>query len=493
MKLDPTDLRYLSNDVFRVLTAVEMGSKNHEIVPTSLIANISGLKSGGVNKCIGELAKRNLVKKESNTKYDGYRLTYGGYDFLAIRTFSKRGTVYSVGNQIGVGKEADVYVVAAEDESQRVLKIHRLGRISFRAIKSKRDYLQKRKSASWMYMSRLAAQKEFAFMKVLHQHGFPVPEPIDQARHCLVMSLIDAFPLRQIHDLPHPGELYSDLMDLIVKLARVGLIHGDFNEFNILIDSTTNPERVTPVLIDFPQMVSTSHENAEFYFNRDVECIRSFFLKRFRYESKLYPKFTSIVREGHREMDLDVEVEASGFGKGESRKLEEYMETLRGASSNSDDHSTSEASAKEEEEEEEENNGNELNKEEDKLDTVEERIHYRKQPHCDAEATENEEVTKDNLEGRPDVTNVPELTNSECSGNELAMPNREDRQNKINRKGKPVKITADELTAVVTENLRKAKLSNLRKHHSKKSAKGFGKPRGSKLKNDVKTLTSLEF
>lgn len=41
-----------------------------------------------------------------------------------------------------------------------------LGRISFRAIKEKRDYMGKRKSASWMYMSRLAAQKEWAFMKV---------------------------------------------------------------------------------------------------------------------------------------------------------------------------------------------------------------------------------------------------------------------------------------------------------------------------------------
>lgn len=37
---------------------------------------------------------------------DGYRLTYGGYDYLALKTFSKRGSVYSVGNQIGVGKES---------------------------------------------------------------------------------------------------------------------------------------------------------------------------------------------------------------------------------------------------------------------------------------------------------------------------------------------------------------------------------------------------
>jgi len=43
-----------------------------------------------------------------------------------------------------------------------------LGRISFRAIKEKRDYMGRRKSASWMYMSRLAAEKEWAFLKVRH-------------------------------------------------------------------------------------------------------------------------------------------------------------------------------------------------------------------------------------------------------------------------------------------------------------------------------------
>ena len=47
-------------------------------------------------------------------------------------------------------------------------------------------------------------------------------------------------------------------MDLIVRFAHAGLIHGDFNEFNILIRDSGEP-----VVIDFPQMVSTSHENAE--------------------------------------------------------------------------------------------------------------------------------------------------------------------------------------------------------------------------------------
>lgn len=97
---------------------------------------------------------------------DGYRLTYGGLDYLALHSFVKRKSAYSVGNQIGVGKESDIYVVADETGGQRILKIHRLGRISFRSVKNNRDYLKNRNSASWMYMSRLAAQKEYAFMKV---------------------------------------------------------------------------------------------------------------------------------------------------------------------------------------------------------------------------------------------------------------------------------------------------------------------------------------
>lgn len=37
---------------------------------------------------------------------DGYRLTYGGFDYLAMRALSKRDSMFSVGNQIGVGKES---------------------------------------------------------------------------------------------------------------------------------------------------------------------------------------------------------------------------------------------------------------------------------------------------------------------------------------------------------------------------------------------------
>ena len=56
---------------------------------------------------------------------DGYRLTNLGYDFLALKTFVKRNVLQSFGNQIGVGKESDVYVVGDEEQKQLCLKIHR--------------------------------------------------------------------------------------------------------------------------------------------------------------------------------------------------------------------------------------------------------------------------------------------------------------------------------------------------------------------------------
>ena len=65
MKLDVNQLRYLSNEEFRVLTAVEMGMKNHELVPTPLIERISALRHGGTVKLLKNLLKQKLVHHDS--------------------------------------------------------------------------------------------------------------------------------------------------------------------------------------------------------------------------------------------------------------------------------------------------------------------------------------------------------------------------------------------------------------------------------------------
>ena len=266
MKLDPDLIQYFTNEHFRVLTAIEMGMKNHEFVPMPLIESLAALKRSNTYKVVQLLLKHKCVF-HTGKNYDGYALTYMGYDYLALKAFMKRGHVKKVVRQIGVGKESDIYICESGDKKDDsgnsihngemvVIKFQRLGRTSFRTIVNNRDYLKGR-SANWLYMSRIASLKEFAFMSALYKRGFPTPTPYDANRHGIVMSLVDAYPMVNVKGLGNPEQVYHRLIELIIQFAEHGLVHGDFNEFNLMLN-----EACEITVIDFPQMTSTTHLNA---------------------------------------------------------------------------------------------------------------------------------------------------------------------------------------------------------------------------------------
>ena len=195
-------------------------------------------------------------------------------------------------------------------------------------------------------------------MKALHDHGFQVPTPVAWNRHTVVMSLIDGVPLRAVKEVGDPAALYSELMQIIMRLAQHGLIHADFNEFNIIIQEAESPTAdksetldslenrgedlsktdrrttVIPWIIDLPQAVSIDHPNAEFYFNRDVECIKTFFERKFNFTSTESGPFYQEARdmlkvpEAAKAQRLDVKVEASGFSRKMAKELEKYMRAV---------------------------------------------------------------------------------------------------------------------------------------------------------------------
>jgi hypothetical protein len=95
-------------------------------------------------------------------------------------------------------------------------------------------------------------------------------------------------------------------------------------------------------VIDFPQMVSTNHYNAEELFVRDLKCLHKFFLRRYNYRAALDdngvadPVFAEIsgggVGHGGRrsvEKSMDVSLRASGFSSTATKELEKYNEVLR--------------------------------------------------------------------------------------------------------------------------------------------------------------------
>jgi RIO kinase 2 len=341
MKLDPSLVKFLDNDHWLVLTAIESGMRNHASVPVPLIDRIAGLRHGGMKKRLVTLLQYKLVAHE-NQQFDGYHLTYLGYDFLALHYLLQKKKVTAVGNQVGVGKEADIYVVANAEGKEMILKLHRLGRRSFTDVTQKRDYFRqpgKRRGASWLQLSRLAAIKEYAFMQALHEAGFNVPTPIAQTRHCVLMSIVPGYPLSNITKMAHPERVYQRCLDTLTRLAQHGLIHGDLNEYNIMV--TENEEVYT---IDFPQMTSTEHLNAQMYFDRDLTGIHKYFLRRFNVQYEYAPRLKDSA-EVRKVTDLDAAVRASGWSGAQQQVMDRLVREQEGDDSGEED----------EEEEDEEN------------------------------------------------------------------------------------------------------------------------------------------
>ena len=344
VKLDVSLMRFMEEEDFRVLVALEMTMRNHEVAPTALIEHIARLAHGGVKKRLRNLLKHKLIHHE-NTAYDGYRMKYGAYDLLAFKTFSKRGTVAGVGTRIGCGKESDIILVEDEHGQEAVVKLQRLGRCSFRSVARNRDYKngKARRGESWFFLSRLAAQKEFAFMKMLYDEGFPVPKPLDQNRHAVVMEYLDAVLLNNIQEMPEAQMVYERCLKLVVKLAEHGLIHGDFNEFNIMVVEGS----LKVMMIDFPQMVSTDHLNASDLFDRDVHNLADFFMRRFRIPTPYYPKLDKDIK---RTANLDQVAMASGFfNKAQQAELDELLKEEAAENSDEEDEETDDSEEEQEE------------------------------------------------------------------------------------------------------------------------------------------------
>ncbi|KAE9416553.1 hypothetical protein Angca_007505, partial [Angiostrongylus cantonensis] len=67
-RMDIEKFRYLQKDDFRVLIAIEMGMKNHEIVPLPLVSAIAGIHRGAVARTLTDLCKHALVAFERSKK-----------------------------------------------------------------------------------------------------------------------------------------------------------------------------------------------------------------------------------------------------------------------------------------------------------------------------------------------------------------------------------------------------------------------------------------
>ena len=263
-ELDPED--------FYLLSGVEQGMRFSEWVSREKLPEFADLTPEEVDYRLDRCLDRGLVERKT-IQYEGYTLTFEGYDALALHTFAERETISGFGASLGVGKESDVFEV--ESYEPMALKFHREGYTNFREVMKERDYTSDRQHVSWLYTARKAAEREFEALEALYP-DVSVPRPIDHNRHAIVMEKIDGVELSRTR---LEDEQVIPVLDLVLREMQTGYhegrVHADMSEYNVFVGT----DGIT--IFDWPQAIPADHENAEEFLERDIDNIVSYFRRKY--------------------------------------------------------------------------------------------------------------------------------------------------------------------------------------------------------------------
>jgi len=197
------------------------------------------------------------------------------------------GMIDAVLRPLKSGKEASVYVVRCGDDI-RCAKVYKdLAQRSFQArvqyqegrkIRGSRQARAMGKATSFGRKQMETAWKnaEVDALYRLADAGVNVPRPHGFFHGVLLMDLVcdehghSAPRLGEVDLIPELARWYHhDLIADVVRMLCLDLIHGDLSEYNVLVAAEG------PVIIDFPQIVSASGNNAaRAMLLRDVHNLR---------------------------------------------------------------------------------------------------------------------------------------------------------------------------------------------------------------------------
>lgn len=254
----------------RILRIIEVLHRSHEYVPIRRIANYAKLEESMVVKSIQRMNRLKLLIRKGP---GAVRLTFPAYDVLAIHTMAKRGVINAISpTPLGVGKESDVYAADSPSGAKYALKFHRLGRVSFRNTRKYRVWIGDRRHISWLYEAKISAHMEYLALIEAYKAGIPVPRPRAVTRHLVAMEFIEGVELYR-YKLSDPGHVFEQIISAVEGLMRINIVHGDLNEYNILV----NPSNESITIIDWPQWMYLNVKGSRDVLLRDLRNIIKYF------------------------------------------------------------------------------------------------------------------------------------------------------------------------------------------------------------------------
>ncbi|WPB78061.1 RIO1 family regulatory kinase/ATPase [Archangium violaceum] len=208
----------------------------------------------------------------------------------ALQVLLADGVIDEVVGRLKSGKEADVYLVRHKGEVVAAKIYKEREHRNFRNNSGYREGRQVRNSRTARAIAKgsrfgvRAAEDAWKTAEAdalgkLHVAGVCVPRPVMFYEGVLLMELVldlEGHPAPRLEEAALTAEeasaLYFDLRNQAIRMLCCDLIHGDLSAFNILLGNRG------ATIIDFPQVVdAAANSQAEFFFKRDVENLRSYF------------------------------------------------------------------------------------------------------------------------------------------------------------------------------------------------------------------------
>ena len=262
----------LNKSDFKILKVFASSLKTRQFLNLSTLSQYSNLNQRLVEHHLERLVKSGLVGK-SNI---GFTLLVTGLDIYVLKILSNRNTITSIGPQIGIGKEAEIYLAHDSQEKDKILKMFRLGRSSFKQIKRKRDVSTS--TSNWLLLNIQTAKREYDILNYLRQSSTSFPTPLYRSFHCIVMEPFYGSRLADAESLDDPQSVLEKIISNVKIAYQNGYINGDLNEYNIMV----NNDNI--FILDWPQAIKVDTINANVVLLRDVKNILKFFSKKYKIE-----------------------------------------------------------------------------------------------------------------------------------------------------------------------------------------------------------------
>lgn len=221
-----------------------------------------------------------------------------------LSKFFNLGIIATLEYPIARGKEADVYIAtpgkadSVKGMDYVIIKFFRIETSSFFKMENyihgdprfEKKPLRKGKFGIIMEWCK----KEFGNLELAKKAKVKAPTPLMFNGSILAMSFIGekGAPAPQLKDcdLKDPEDTLEQILASIRALYKIGLVHADVSEYNVLMSGNT------PYMIDFGQAVVVQHPNAIEFLKRDVNNIISYFSKRYGVQKSYEEAIKGIVK-----------------------------------------------------------------------------------------------------------------------------------------------------------------------------------------------------